>query len=1042
MARTKKYKLNSGSRNKITKKEERYKIYKINYNKTNKTTKTNKRNTNKNVKFRLINGIQNEYNSNKHTQKGGFISYFKNLFQMFKFNKLVKQMNQADVKMAKDFENYKNQTKIIKDMADRTAAETTNYIINYRKQSILKILKKDRNVYKKNQDTFDRNIEQSEQKDTSIEKSIVQLDKELNKEMPNFNKLTKIFNINAEKFTAIVTKFSDMSDYRTKINVKQAKHAILVEDKEKLNKKYKSDIKEYEKNKSEFEKFTSFDDTYVENLNKKIQEIDDQIKTAQFYIDQFGSLSKEKSAKTKLLKDWKKIYEDIYEEMNKIIYSVKTIGNNLDKLREIVDSIKFASAPIFQDYEHKRDITSLNDFFKDIDNNKGDNSLKDLLAIIGKDIAQLRLEFIKETPASMISIDYNIGELGTNYISEKLRAYKDVMTTALTARKDGTPTTGGGLYFSRGGGSKSSKKATTFLPNMLQLETYNIYKGTCNLSGYKGKHNPELIFTQETNNTATKGQIKDYKFKNIGIIQNYSEEVGVFYHNLINESDIKFKKHIKNVLAPPTGCVARNAIIVEYKGIQIANLHLEGGRNADKELYNNFDNIYNYKVNLLNLVIAENPDIILGDFNSVYNSDSIINTKFLNDQITYFNGIPAPGTYTDVDKIKQLHEGPYTLLKAAGYSYSEPKNEDTDITTSRGASIIDCIWYKTDKLDKKYSIIENVMKVKIFSGSTCNSSINDPNDIKSDHNPVFASFELKNAPVVAPVAPVAPVVAPVVAPTTSSGTPKPTTPVSIGSTLLKDIIAALNSVDGRYKSNYATVVAKTEEGIKMLDTLLKSDSDGGELKKLSNNIQKITQKLIELKYIEPKLISVKVGSVPTLYGQYSWILETAKDVGKEFPVLSETKVLYDTIKKNAERKILDEGSATLPDDKLQLIALALLNNSINFVSSQEFTLLTKLVNDEEGMKKLVNLIVQYKPVSSDNNKLREACSVFGLLDSFLGISSDKENRIKAYIRQQASRYQSGTNTCIPPNNPFNQSQGKDKNKQGQQGQQYQQQRTY
>ena len=487
MARTKKYKLDSSSKNKITKKEERYRIHKI-----------NKKRTTKNLKIRTIYGFQNEYNITrkiKKTQKGGFLGYFKNLYQMFKFNNLVKQMNQADIKMAKDFDNYKNQTKIIKEMADRTAVETTNYIINYRKQSILKILKKDRSIYKKNQATFDRNIEQSEQKDISIEKSIVQLDKELSKDMPNFNKLTKIFNNNAEKFMLIVKKFSEMSNYRTKINIKKAKQGILVDDKDKLNKKYKSDIKEYEKNKEAIDKFTSFDDTYVENLNKKVQEIDDQVKMAQFYIDQFGTISKDKRVKTVELKKWKKIYEDIYNEMDKTLNSVKEIGKNIDILRQIIDSIKSASAPIFEDYEHRRNIQALNDFFTDIDDTKGKNSLKDLLSIIGQEITKLRLEFIKETPSSMISIDYNVGELGTNFISEKLRAYKDVMIEALKASKTGIPTPGGGLYFSNGGSGGRGRGSTKV----------GFVKKNCSDAGYKANdmeiHKNEDLYKNACINT-------------------------------------------------------------------------------------------------------------------------------------------------------------------------------------------------------------------------------------------------------------------------------------------------------------------------------------------------------------------------------------------------------------------------------------------------------------------------------------------------------------------------------------------------------------
>lgn len=125
MTRTKKYNLQKhnvdySSRNKISK---------INNNIINKK---NKRKTSKYHKNGYKINIKINRNM-KQTQKGGFIGYFKNLYQMFKFNKLVKQMNQAENKMATTFENYKKQTKYIKVIADKTAEKTTEFIINYKK---------------------------------------------------------------------------------------------------------------------------------------------------------------------------------------------------------------------------------------------------------------------------------------------------------------------------------------------------------------------------------------------------------------------------------------------------------------------------------------------------------------------------------------------------------------------------------------------------------------------------------------------------------------------------------------------------------------------------------------------------------------------------------------------------------------------------------------------------------------------------------------------------------------------------------------------
>ena len=284
MTRTKKYNLQKhnvdySSRNKISK---------INNNIINKK---NKRKTGKYLKNGYKINIKINRNMKK-TQKGGFIGYFKNLYQKFKFNKLVKQMNQAENKMSTTFENYKKQTKYIKVIADKTAEKTTEFIINYKKKSILTVIQADGDISKDNQSTLTRNIKQSTEKFKNINLEIEQTKKSLGKEMPNFKNLTNTFNTNASKFNKIVEKFTEMSKYRTQVSLKKAKYDILIEDKDKLNKKYKADIKEYENAQVTYEKHISFNDTYIEKLNKQVQEIDDQLKLSKFYIDQLGSIAK------------------------------------------------------------------------------------------------------------------------------------------------------------------------------------------------------------------------------------------------------------------------------------------------------------------------------------------------------------------------------------------------------------------------------------------------------------------------------------------------------------------------------------------------------------------------------------------------------------------------------------------------------------------------------------------------------------------------------------------------------------------------------
>ena len=103
-------------------------------------------------------------------------------------------------------------------------------------------------------------------------------------------------------------------------------------------------------------------------------------------------------------------------------------------------------------------------------------------------------------------------------------------------------------------------------------------------------------------------------------IQKVIKVIGFIFLLVINS-------HNKGNLQFYRGVVPRNAIIIKDNvfGISIANLHLEGGRFVDLELDDDTFQIYlDIKLGLLKEVLKLSPDIILGDFNSVYCNDQIL----------------------------------------------------------------------------------------------------------------------------------------------------------------------------------------------------------------------------------------------------------------------------------------------------------------------------------------------------------------------------------------------------------------------------------
>jgi len=183
----------------------------------------------------------------------------------------------------------------------------------------------------------------------------------------------------------------------------------------------------------------------------------------------------------------------------------------------------------------------------------------------------------------------------------------------------------------------------------------------------------------------------------------------------------------------------RYAIITSLTNVQdfkIVSLHLEGGRYADQQVLNDFNKVMNQKMGLLKKVIKQNPEIICGDFNSVYSTDTERLNEFLNSQYEYFRIQYNDGEeLTDENKknIKEINLGPFNYLKDMGYDYAKPKNEMELVTNGRGNTIIDCFWYKKERVRVNECIIIDKNGGKNWEGEkSCKFSDHNPVSIKCD----------------------------------------------------------------------------------------------------------------------------------------------------------------------------------------------------------------------------------------------------------------------------------------------------------------------
>jgi len=269
---------------------------------------------------------------------------------------------------------------------------------------------------------------------------------------------------------------------------------------------------------------------------------------------------------------------------------------------------------------------------------------------------------------------------------------------------------------------------------------------------------PDLIFTQEsnklffTNNYNNLTNNKSSIYKHFTTFGKLNEKVGVFYNSykITNpDKELKVLVELESNSEKYTNLpfMARYGIIIDYKGVSIANIHLEGGCVSDALLKSNnlIKDVVKFKLDLLIKTLKYNPDIILGDFNSQYLLDDsyiiknklIFKNKIDTIRFSYFKDYIKNFYYNDMDLLAEKNllyysELPHYYLKKNGYRI-KCNNIDTINTSGIGKSVVDAIYYNTKKIIPITGLIIDCGKTQHYNyfGGV------------SDHNPIYLKYKLK-----------------------------------------------------------------------------------------------------------------------------------------------------------------------------------------------------------------------------------------------------------------------------------------------------------
>jgi hypothetical protein len=201
----------------------------------------------------------------------------------------------------------------------------------------------------------------------------------------------------------------------------------------------------------------------------------------------------------------------------------------------------------------------------------------------------------------------------------------------------------------------------------------------------------------------------------------------------------------------------------------------------------------------------------------------------------------------------------------------------------------------------------------------------------------------------------------------------------------------------KYKDNFDTITKKLGETIAKIDTIKKDN------KKLSENLQKLNQSIIDIKTVESKVIKIESKAPEPLYGKYSWILEDVKRDESEIGALGNTSKIIELLKENMSKDEFKKYLEPSQEEILELITL-ISSDIKNLNNPRGNELFNKIFSSVYNLKLFFDKFEKMKLPSTNSNENITVCKILNSLLNKLGNNSSNKDKIDV-ITNFGNKYQ-------------------------------------
>ena len=368
------------------------------------------------------------YTNSEHiSQEGGFLGFGSSFSSKYsKFMKTVAELNKLEVELNKEIDSIKGQAKTFEGSATDTAQIESNYIQTHRQLIVLEYFQMDQAELPEDSRIkaaeVEKNLKMLENRKAALLKKLDENKRSIRSEIPQYIKLKKRFLLKQTAFNKINEKYAKQSGFYQEIKNKQQKYtdikstggkAITSHDRKK--------IKEYEANKRRYEQVIKFGDEFINTKNKILNEINTYLQQAENYKKQFGMYKGEAKdikeddegelltaleSKMDKIEEWQKKYGEFAKYIFKVNKKAEDLKNDVQKLMQCMEIVIANVNSIFkkpgEEIAKKYDNRVVIRMKREIE-----FVFKDIMPAVEVHLKELKGSFYAQTPAARISIDYN-----------------------------------------------------------------------------------------------------------------------------------------------------------------------------------------------------------------------------------------------------------------------------------------------------------------------------------------------------------------------------------------------------------------------------------------------------------------------------------------------------------------------------------------------------------------------------------------------------------------------------------------------------------